>query len=86
MRASSYIPTPDKYSNPKYGLLNIQNDDELCFQWRMRYHQSAKCHHDSRLSKLEKVADKYKYDGMEFPAPYEAISAFEDNNRVCIFI
>ena len=32
MRASSYIPTPEKYSNPKCGLVNIQNDDELCFQ------------------------------------------------------
>ena len=52
----------------------------------MRYHQSAKGHPDSRFSKLKKVADKYNYDGMEFPASYEAISAFEDNNRVCIFI
>ena len=55
------------------GLVNIQNDDELCFQWSMRYYQSAKCNHDSRLSKLKKVAYKYKYDGMEFPASYEAI-------------
>ena len=86
MRASSYIPTPEKYSNAMCGLVNIQNVDELCFQWCMRYYQSAKCNHDSRLSKLKKVADKYNYDGMEFPASYEAISAFEDNNRVCIFI
>ena len=85
MRASSYIPTPEKYSNPKFGLVNIQNGDELCFQWCMRHHQSATCHHDSRLSKLKKVADKYNYDGMEFPASYATIAAFEDNNRVCIF-
>ena len=52
----------------------------------MMYHQSAKGNHDSRLSKLKKVADKYNYDGMEFPASYEAISAFEEINRVCIFI
>ena len=86
MRASSYIPTPEKYSNAMCGLVNIQNVDELCFQWCMRYYQSAKCNHDSRLSKLKKVADKYNYDGMEFPASYEAISAFEDKNGVCIFI
>ena len=72
MRASSYIPTPEQYSNAMCGLVNIQNDDRLCFQWCMRYHQSAKGNHDSRLSKLEKVADKYNYDGMEFPACYEA--------------
>ena len=47
---------------------------------------SKKSNNDSRLSKLKKVAEKYNYDGMVFPASDEAISAFEDNNRVCIFI
>ena len=86
LRASSYIPTPEKYCKSMCGLVNIQNDDELCFQWCLRYHQSAKGHHDSRLSKLKKISDKYNYDGVEFPASYEAISAFEGNNSVCIFI
>ena len=36
--------------------------------------------------KLKKVTEKYNYDGMEFPASYEAISAFEEINRACIFI
>ena len=35
---------------------------------------------------MKKVAEKYNYDGMEFLASYEAISAFEEINRVCIFI
>ena len=26
-RGGSYIPTPEKFSNPKCGLINIQNDD-----------------------------------------------------------
>ena len=52
----------------------------------LEYHQSARSKNDSRLSKLKKVEEKYIYDGMEFPASYEAISAFEDINRVCIFI
>jgi len=86
MRASSYIPTREQYSNTMCGLVNNQSHDELCYQWCMRYHQSAKGNHDSRLSKLEKVADKYNYDGMEFPASYEAISAFDEIKRVCIFI
>ena len=80
------MPTHEKFSNAMCGLVNIQNDDELCFQCRLRYHQSARSKSDSRLSKLKKVEEKYIYDGMEFPASYEAISAFEDINRVCIFI
>ena len=34
----------------------------------------------------KKVAEKYNYDGMEFPASYDAISAFEENSRLCNFI
>ena len=40
VRGSCYIPTPEKYSNPKCGLINIKNDDNECFKWRMLYHQS----------------------------------------------
>ena len=42
LRASSYIPTPEKYSNAKCGLINIQNKDQECFGWCMKYHQSEK--------------------------------------------
>ena len=42
VRGSSYIPTPDKYNHPKCGLINIQNEDQECFWWCMRYHQSDK--------------------------------------------
>ena len=42
VRAASYIPTPVKYNHPKSGLINIQNDDNKCFQWCMKYHQSKK--------------------------------------------
>ena len=42
VRGSSYIPTPDKYNHPKCGLINIQNEDQECFRWCMKYHQSEK--------------------------------------------
>ena len=42
VRGSSYIPTPEKYSNAKCGLINIQNDDQECFKWCMKYHRSEK--------------------------------------------
>ena len=42
IRGSSYIPTPEKFSNPKCGLVNIKNEDQECFKWCMKYHQSPK--------------------------------------------
>ena len=71
MRGSSYIPTPARYSNSKCGLINIQNDDQECFRWCMRYHQSEKKQNDKRLSALKKVKDKYDYGDMSFPADFE---------------
>ena len=34
-RGSSFIATPEKYSNAKCGLINIKNYDNECFKWCM---------------------------------------------------
>ena len=31
-RRSSWIPTPERYSNAKCGLINIKNEDQECFK------------------------------------------------------
>ena len=68
------------------GLINSKsNADKICFQWCTRCHQTATCMNDSRLCKLKNVDDRYNYKGMEFPTSYDAISTFEETNRVCIF-
>ena len=35
---------------------------------------------------LKKTKDKYNYDGTVFPSDYTSIEAFEELNKVCIFI
>jgi hypothetical protein len=86
VRGSSYIPTPEKYSNPKCGLINIKNEDQECFKWCMRYHQSKKAKNDDRTTVLKKLDDKYIYDGVTFPAGYDDIKKFENNNEVAVFV
>ena len=83
-RGSSYIPTPEKFKNAKCGLVNIQNEDELCFKYCMLYHQTSKGKHDSRVTVLKKVADKYKWEGIGFPASFNDVEKFEHLNQVCI--
>ena len=39
-RGGSYIKTPEKYNNPKCGLINIKNEDDECFKHCLTYHQS----------------------------------------------
>ena len=59
LRGSSYIETPEQFSNSKCGLINIQNDDLECFKWCMRYHQTEKKKNAQNISALRKVVDKY---------------------------
>ena len=85
LRGSSYIPTPEKYSNPKCGLVNIKNEDQECFRWCMLYHQSDKHKHVQNITSLKKIEDKYDYTGIEFPADYNDVTNFEELNKVSIF-
>ena len=86
VRAASYIPTPVKYNHPKSGLINIQNDDNKCFQWCMKYHQSKKNKHDNRVSVKTKILDNFNYVGIEYPISFDDISKFEGLYKISIFV
>ena len=49
-------------------------------------HQTRKGNHDARISQLKKVEYRYNYEGIDVPASYEGISAFEEISGVCICI
>jgi len=86
LRGSSYIPTPPELQGVrnKWGV-NIENkDDNECFRWCMKYHQSDKGKHSTRLSALKKVDDKFNYDNITYPVGVEEINIFESNNDVKI--
>ena len=77
-RGSSWIPTPEKYNNAKCGLIHIENeDDNECFKWCMKYHQSEKKEKTHRVSALKKIEDKYDYTGVNFPATFEDIQTLK---------
>ena len=84
-RGSSYIPTPEKYANPKCGLINIQNKDQECFRWCMKYHQAGKIAHGERTTVLEKITDNYIYN-ISYPTTFEDINKFEIDNQVSVFV
>ena len=58
IRGSSYIPTPEKFSNPKSGLINIKNEDNECFKWCMIYHQASKQPSKQAIPQADKPANK----------------------------
>ena len=86
IRGSSYIPTPEKFSNSFCGLINIKNEDNECFRWCMKYHQSKKVKHNDRITVLKQIEDKFNYDNVKFPAGYNDIKQFEENNKISVFV
>ena len=52
----------------------------------MLYHQKSKAKRCDRITVLEKVEDKYKWEGVKFPASFEDVETFENNNEVCVNI
>jgi len=86
-KGGEYIATPDKLCNSKKGVINIRNDDDECFKWCMKYHQTARQKNDDRISRLRKVNDVFNYEGMKFPVSFDDIAIFEKNNnkRISVF-
>jgi len=52
----------------------------------MKYHQSEQIKNCDRLTVLSKLEDKYKYNDMEFPASFDDIKMFEENNQVGVIV
>ena len=65
------------------GLINIKSDDLLCLTYCMLYHQSEKTKHSDILIVLNKIDDKYNWAGVSFPASFDYITTFENNNIIC---
>ncbi|KAL7643706.1 UNVERIFIED_CONTAM: hypothetical protein RMT77_005704 [Armadillidium vulgare] len=86
LRASSYIETPIKYKNPKFGLINIQNkNDNECFKWCIARSDCLDEGHLHRLStRIKEVSKNYNWKGIKFPVQLKQINKFENQNDVSI--
>ena len=85
IKGSSYIPLPLKYRNSNYGLINIQNKDNRCFQYSIARHFCRDEENSFRVTKrLKAKVDKLNWNGIKFPAELSNIDAFEQNNKIRI--
>ena len=39
-----------------------------------------------RITALKQVQDKYNFDRIQYPVPYDSISAVEEQNQVCMHV
>jgi len=80
-RGSSYIALP-AYINNKKACINVQNNDEKCFQWALlsALFPVPSKDHPNRTSKYESHVGKLDWSGINFPTPVPQARVFEKNN------
>lgn len=87
LRASSYIPTPVYIANKK-AVINVQNDDNLCFMWTYlsAIHPVDHSQHPERVGKYKQYQNEVNMNGIEMPMSLKNIPKFERQNNCSISI
>ena len=85
LRGSSYIELPEKLRNPKYKLINIKNQDNMCFKWTVARHFCRDEKNGNRITKiLKKKAEELDFADINFPMKIKDIDKFEKINNISI--
>ncbi|XP_031565237.1 uncharacterized protein LOC116300500 [Actinia tenebrosa] len=81
IRGGSYVPLP-AWIERKKAIVNVKNNDHLCFMWAFR---SALYPADKDLCRTSKYPmDDLEWDGVEFPMQLIDIPIFEQENGLAI--
>ena len=87
LKGNSYMKLPEDISNPKSGLVNIRNDDALCFLWcHVRDHRPKKNNATYITTKDIEYRDDLDYEGIEFPVKVSDIGKIEKKNKINITV
>ena len=82
LNGKSYKPFP-KVIVKKNAVINIENDDDLCFKWAVTRALNPAERNPNRITKILKTqAKKYNWNDVEFPTKLKDIHKFEKNNNV----
>ena len=83
LKASSWIPLPEKLKNRK-AVINPENYDQKCFLWCIGIHKilekTPNLKNPGRITKkLKNKIENFNLDGMEFPCGFRDIHKYEIN-------
>ncbi|CAB4033669.1 Gastrula zinc finger, partial [Paramuricea clavata] len=87
LKGSSYMKLPADISNPKCGLINMQNNDEKCFMWSHVRHVRPKARRAAAITKQDvEFAENLDYEGIDFPVKISDIDKIERKNSISISV
>ncbi|GFS76715.1 uncharacterized protein NPIL_654761 [Nephila pilipes] len=83
LHASSFIELPDIIKK-KHAVINIQNDDNLCFKWAVLSALFPVKEHTYRTQQYNIFSNSLDFTGINFPTPLKDIQIFEEKNNISI--
>ena len=87
LAGSSYMELPKDISNSKCGLINMKNDDNMCFVWCHVRHLKPKDRRATTITQKDKDLElELDYDEIEFPVKVSNIGKIEKKNRINISV
>lgn len=79
LRGSSYIKLP-KFLADKRAIVNVNNDDKMCFKWAILSALFPAKKNTERKISYERYEDELDFTGIQFPMQLNHISKFEKQN------
>ena len=87
LAGSTYMKLPEDISNSKSALINIKNDDDMCFLWcHVRHLRSKSRRATSITKKYREFQLELDYNGIEFPVKVSDVGKIEKKNRINISV
>ena len=82
---SFYMDLLVELKSPRKWLINIKNKYKKCFLWcHVRHINPSKEHPDRIFKTYKKIAEKFDFDGIEFPVQEKDFSKIEVKNNIYI--
>jgi hypothetical protein len=87
LAGSSYMKLPEDISNSKCGLLNMRNDDNMCFVWSHVRHLRPKARRATTITQKDRDFElSLDYEGIDFPVKISDINKIERKNKINISV
>ena len=76
---------PIELKHPRKVLINVKNNDQICFLWCHVRHINPLKEHAERITKIDrKIACSLNYDEIKFPVEEKHFKNIEVQNNICI--
>ena len=87
LAGSSYMELPEDISNSMCGLINMKNDDDMCFVWSHVRHLRLKARRATTITQKDRDFElTLDYEGIEFPVKVSDIDKIERKNNINISV